>query len=80
MFKPTYNWLPTLEIYNNINWSCLQMRMAAALEEDPTVYQYDEVYDQIEEKKQEENKAKNADKVAMKPRYILNMMKNFSRI
>ena len=29
------------------------MRMAAALAEDPTVYQYDEVYDKIEEKKQE---------------------------
>ena len=55
------------------------MRMAAALEEDPTVYQYDEVYDQIEEKKQEENKAKNADKVAKKPRYIHNMMKNAER-
>ena len=32
--------------------------MAAALEEDPTVFQYDEVYDQLEKRKEEEKESK----------------------
>lgn len=38
-----------------------------ALEEDPTVYQYDEVYDEISNKRQEEKAKKSEDK---KPKYI----------
>ena len=55
------------------------MKVAAALEEDPTVYQYDEVYDQMEAKKQEDNAVKNADKKEKKPRYIHQMLKNAER-
>ncbi|XP_050315864.1 nuclear speckle splicing regulatory protein 1 [Anthonomus grandis grandis] len=43
-----------------------------ALEEDPTVYQYDEVYDEIETKRKETKLAqKNVEK---KPKYIVNLL------
>lgn len=38
-----------------------------AMEEDPTIYQYDEVYDEISNKRQEEKAKKAEDK---KPKYI----------
>jgi len=47
--------------------------MAKALEEDPTVFQYDEVYDKIEENKVEEQaKKKEVDRA---PKYIKNLLK-----
>lgn len=48
-----------------------QVDIQKALAEDPTVYQYDEVYDKIEEKKAEVTTAKKLDK---KPRYIQSLM------
>lgn len=47
-----------------------------ALEEDPTVYQYDEVYDEISAKKQEEKAKKSQDK---KPKYIESLLKTAER-
>jgi len=47
--------------------------MAKALEEDPTVYQYDEVYDKIEENKVEKETAKK--EVDRKPKYIKQLLK-----
>ena len=45
--------------------------MAAALEEDPTVFQYDEVYDQLEKKKEEEKESKKDQKEKdRKPKYM----------
>merc|ERR1712212_867451 len=46
---------------------------AKALEEDPTVFQYDEVYDKIDENKVEEQaKKKEVDRA---PKYIKNLLK-----
>merc|ERR1712083_788739 len=47
--------------------------MAKALEEDPTVYQYDEVYDKIEENKIEKEASKK--EVDRKPKYIKQLLK-----
>lgn len=47
--------------------------MAKALEEDPTVYQYDEVYDKIEENKVQKETAKK--EVDRKPKYIKQLLK-----
>lgn len=47
-----------------------------AIEEDPTVYQYDEIYDSMASKKEEE-KSKN--KEEKKPRYIENLLKTASK-
>ena len=45
--------------------------MAAALEEDPTVFQYDEVYDQLEKKKEEEKESKKSlEEKERKPKYM----------
>ena len=45
--------------------------MAAALEEDPTVFQYDEVYDKLEQKKEEEKESKkSAAEKDRKPKYM----------
>nr|CAG4645797.1 EOG090X0D2W [Lynceus sp. MCZ IZ 141354] len=51
-----------------------QARQAAsrALEEDPTVFQYDEVYDNMERQKEERKSTKAVDR---KPRYITNLLK-----
>lgn len=47
--------------------------MQRALEQDPTVYQYDEVYDDMTQKKQEMELSKvNPEK---KPKYIQNLLK-----
>nr|CAG4635051.1 EOG090X0D2W [Alona affinis] len=50
-----------------------QARQAAikALAEDPTVFQYDEVYDDMQQKKEEKKPVK----VEKKPKYIANLMK-----
>jgi coiled-coil domain-containing protein 55 len=47
--------------------------MAAALEEDPTVFQYDEVYDDLEQKKVVEKESKKD--VERKPKYIQALLK-----
>ena len=45
--------------------------MAAALEEDPTVFQYDEVYDQLEKRKEEEKESKKSlEEKERKPKYM----------
>nr|CAG4641184.1 EOG090X0D2W [Eulimnadia texana] len=51
-----------------------QARQAAlkALEEDPTVFQYDEIYDSIEQQKDQE---KPKQKVEKKPKYIANLLR-----
>lgn len=48
--------------------------MAAALEEDPTVFQYDEVYDDLEQKKEEEKEGKKD--VDRKPKYMDALLKS----
>ena len=50
-----------------------KMEMKKALEHDPTVFQYDEVYDQMEATKEEKVSEKKA--VDRKPRYITNLLK-----
>ena len=47
--------------------------MAKALEEDPTVFQYDEVYDDIERKKEVLKESKKD--VDRKPKYVHNLLK-----
>lgn len=47
-----------------------------AIEEDPTVYQYDEIYDSMASKKEEE---KSKGKEEKKPRYIENLLKAASK-
>jgi len=51
-----------------------KIQMAKALEEDPTVFQYDEVYEKMEEKKEEEVEKKKV--VDRKPKYIKNLLKS----
>lgn len=53
-----------------------KLEMERALAVDPTVYQYDEIYDKIEEKKAEEKKLKSSDK---KPKYIQSLLKQAER-
>lgn len=48
--------------------------MQKALTEDPTIFQYDEVYDEIERAKVEEKKSDK--KVERKPKYIQNLLKS----
>ena len=50
-----------------------KIQMSKALEEDPTVFQYDEVYDDIERKKVEEKETKK--EVDRKPKYVHNLLK-----
>ena len=50
-----------------------KIQMAKALEEDPTVFQYDEVYDDIERKKEVEKESKK--EVDRKPKYVHNLLK-----
>jgi len=50
-----------------------KLQMAKALEEDPTVFQYDEVYDDIERKKEVEKESKKD--VDRKPKYVHNLLK-----
>ena len=50
-----------------------KIQMSKALEEDPTVFQYDEVYDDIEKKKVEEKESKK--EVDRKPKYVHNLLK-----
>ncbi|CAG8676850.1 627_t:CDS:2 [Cetraspora pellucida] len=61
---------------NSINQS-VQEKYKAALEEDPTVFAYDEVYDDmksVERKRKEELKEKN-DGSAKKPKYVEDILK-----
>ena len=51
-----------------------KIQMSKALEEDPTVFQYDEVYDDIEKRKVEEKESKKD--VDRKPKYIHNLLKS----
>jgi len=48
--------------------------MAQALEDDPTVFQYDEVYDKMEEKKEVANEKKK--EIDRKPKYIKQLLKS----
>lgn len=50
-----------------------KIQMAQALEEDPTVFQYDEVYDDIERKKEVEKESKKD--IDRKPKYVQNLLK-----
>ncbi|XP_014479095.1 PREDICTED: nuclear speckle splicing regulatory protein 1 isoform X2 [Dinoponera quadriceps] len=50
--------------------------MQKALDEDPTIYQYDEVYDAMEQTKSKADAGKHKDK---KPRYIENLLKTAER-
>ena len=50
-----------------------KLQMSKALEEDPTVFQYDEVYDDIEKKKEVEKESKK--EVDRKPKYMHNLLK-----
>merc|ERR1719219_772247 len=50
-----------------------KIQMSKALEEDPTVFQYDEVYDDIERKKEVEKESKKD--VDRKPKYVHNLLK-----
>ena len=50
-----------------------KIQMAKALEEDPTVFQYDEVYDDIERKKEVLKESKKD--VDRKPKYVHNLLK-----
>merc|ERR1719376_1726637 len=52
-----------------------QVKMAAAIKEDPTVYQYDEVYEDMAKEKAVESKAKHLEKQDRKPQYIQNLLK-----
>lgn len=59
----------------NAGQQSLQRRLLKeALEEDATVFQYDEVYDDMQESKQKEEAAKK-DAVEKKPKYIHNILK-----
>ncbi|XP_071945788.1 uncharacterized protein [Antedon mediterranea] len=51
-----------------------KIEIQKALEEDPTVYEYDSIYDEMEKKKQEMILQKKADK-ERKPKYIEGLMK-----
>lgn len=51
-----------------------QLNMQKALSEDATIFQYDEVYDEIERAKVEEKKSDK--KVQKKPKYIQNLLKS----
>jgi len=51
-----------------------KIQMAKALEEDPTVFQYDEVYEKMEDKKTEEVEKKK--EVDRKPKYIKQLLKS----
>ncbi|XP_049794129.1 nuclear speckle splicing regulatory protein 1 [Schistocerca nitens] len=53
-----------------------KLEMEKALAVDPTVYQYDEIYDKMEKKKAEEKKLKSTDK---KPKYIQSLLKQAER-
>lgn len=53
-----------------------KLEIQKALADDPTVYQYDEVYDEIEHKKAEGRKAKTDEK---KPRYIHSLLRQAER-
>ena len=50
-----------------------KIQMAKALEDDPTVFQYDEVYDDMERKKEVEKESKKD--VDRKPKYVHNLLK-----
>merc|ERR1712025_184010 len=50
-----------------------KLQMSQALEEDPTVFQYDEVYDDLEKKKEVEKESKK--EVDRKPKYVANLLK-----
>ena len=50
-----------------------KIQMSKALEEDPTVFQYDEVYDDMEKKKVVEKESKKD--VDRKPKYVHNLLK-----
>ena len=50
-----------------------KIQMSKALEEDPTVFQYDEVYDDIEKKKEVEKESKKD--IDRKPKYVHNLLK-----
>ena len=50
-----------------------KIQMSKALEEDPTVFQYDEVYDDMEKKKEVEKESKKD--VDRKPKYVHNLLK-----
>lgn len=54
-----------------------QLNMKKALEENPTIYQYDEVYEEMERVKEEEKKL--TKKVDKKPKYINNLLKAAER-
>lgn len=53
-----------------------KLDMQKALNEDPTIYQYDEVYDTMEQAKSKVDVSKHKDK---KPRYIENLLKTAER-
>lgn len=53
-----------------------KMTQEKAVTEDPTVYQYDEIYDEMVGSKQKE---KNKIKEEVKPRYIENLMKTANK-
>ena len=50
-----------------------KIQMSKALEEDPTVFQYDEVYDDMEKKKEVEKESKKD--IDRKPKYVHNLLK-----
>ncbi|XP_021918871.1 nuclear speckle splicing regulatory protein 1 isoform X2 [Zootermopsis nevadensis] len=54
-----------------------KLEMQRALEQDPTVYQYDEIYDKLEERKTETKAIKKDQE--KKPRYIQSLMKQAER-
>lgn len=56
-----------LDSYSSIFLLQIRIVQQKALEDDPTVYQYDELYDDIEKEKQEKQSVKKEDK---KPKYI----------
>merc|ERR1712080_8809 len=53
-----------------------QMEIQKALKEDPRVYEYDEVYDQMEEKKKESNTKILGGNTEKKSKYISKLMKS----
>ncbi len=52
-----------------------KMELKKALEEDATVFQYDEVYDDLQEKKAETVAARKKEGAEKKPKYIQNLLK-----
>lgn len=54
-----------------------KLNMQKALDDDPTIYQYDEIYDDMERAKEE--KVVNVKKEAKKPKYIHNILKAAER-